>query len=245
MAVKTYPGEMPRKRKPRAMTQPTKREAMLSVRELDALKMRASGKSQDEIAKTLGVTQQRVSQILAKLDDNAAAEKRLLSHRHKMRQHFVLEHLQREALDAWNRSIGKHQKSIVSQKSIPVTSKDGENGEKTQMTTERTTRLETEELVGDPSFLSEARAATMAIIELWGYKAPVKVQASRETSEFEELEDAALLELAQREFEAMREKQGAINVDVLRRDDIAGDSAVNPDGLPEGSDDGDELAGGS
>jgi predicted transcriptional regulator len=239
MAVKTYPGEMPRKRKPRAMTQPTKREALLSVRELDALKMRAQGKSQGEIATALGVTQQRVSQILAKLDDNAAAEKRLLSHRHKMRQHFVLEHIQREALDAWERSVGKHQKSVVSQKSIPATATDGQST--TQMTTERTTRLETEELVGDPSFLSEARAATMAIIELWGYKAPVKVQAARETSEFEELEDAALLELAQREFEAMRGKTDAIDTTVLRGDDPAVSSAIDNLELPEGSDDGNEL----
>jgi DNA-binding CsgD family transcriptional regulator len=243
MAVKTYPGEMPRKRKPRVRTQPTKREATLSVRELDALKMRASGKSQDEIANALGVTQQRVSQILARLDDNAAAEKRLLSHRHKIRQHFVLEWAQREAQEAWYRSIGKHQKSTVSQKTIPATAEDGKST--TQMTTERTTRLETEELVGNPAFLAQAIAASQAIIELWGYKAPVKVQASRETSEFEELADAALLELAQREFEVMRKQQGAIDADVLRRDGTDGDLSRDvPDAapdLPEGSEDGSEM----
>lgn len=132
-------------------------------REQRAWSLTLRGRTQDEVARELGISQPTVSKILARVEARVSADLASDAQNHRLRQSARLEYLYREAVDAWEFS-------------------------KPTASVPRHTAA-----VGDRRFLAEARSLLADLRRLWGLDAPVKVEAPSCDRPFLAMSDEELL----------------------------------------------------
>jgi predicted transcriptional regulator len=141
------------------------------------------GWSMSRIAAELGITKGAVSKAMRRGEQHAIAELKTTISAHKAKALERLEWLYYEARDAWERSKEPHTKKLSRQRK-PA------DDEKAVPST--TTQLVTEETVGDPRYLSEARMCIDRICKLLGIDSPAKVALVDPDKEFEGVTDEEL-----------------------------------------------------
>ena len=127
--------------------------------ELHAWDLRCRGWTQARIADELGLTQQSVSRILARVNKRSLKELTRRVELLKAEQHARLDHLYSEAMAGWERT------------KLPVLEVSTRERVRTDGETTHTDRTKTQYVasqVGDVRFLQEARALLKAQCELWG-----------------------------------------------------------------------------
>jgi hypothetical protein len=124
--------------------------------------MATEGCSQHEIARTLGISQPAVSQILQRVDDRWASENQNRLARHKGELVRKLAYIHREALHAWEQS--KAQRTRRRQRKT-------EGGETAGAGT--VAELVVEDSHGDPRHLDTARRALADQARVLGVAGPV------------------------------------------------------------------------
>jgi predicted transcriptional regulator len=133
-------------------------------RELDLDKlseMRLEGKSQNEMAQALGLSQSQVSQDLKKLDARWEAAIGN-THLHKAREAAKLDRLERKFNEAWKRSLEDKETKVAEKITV---------GEVTR--TKAVSRLEKRD--GNPAFLAGALACIEKRCALIGLAAPKRL----------------------------------------------------------------------
>ncbi len=138
----------------------------------EAWRLRVQGWQQSRIAAHLGVSQQRVSQLLRATEVKLYAEFKEHALEVKARQTAQLEHAFMLAMDQWERSCGDAEKvSVTSGRTKMFDS--GEAVALPDMAT-RTTERQT----GNPALLGVALKALADIRQIWGLNAAEKTQVS-------------------------------------------------------------------
>lgn len=138
-----------------------KREVIIE-REQRAWELRQLGWTQEHIARELGITQDGVSKILARVSRRVIGNLADDVERVKRDQTAFLERIADEAMRAWERS-----QLDACERTTRTMSADGSNS----LTEEKRT---VKGQVGDQRFLAEARAAKADIRKIWGIDSPEK-----------------------------------------------------------------------
>lgn len=147
---------------PKEVTRDNEREAWL---------LRKQGWTQERIAGRLGLSQQAVCTMLARIEKKLAAEFRDQAEEIKARQTALLETLADEVLTQWRRSCEEAFTEVtVKGKTTGGKGKSGaENDQsKAQITTTR------EAQSGNPALIAQARGTLADIRDIWGLDAPKK-----------------------------------------------------------------------
>lgn len=167
----------------------------LAAREEQAWRLRLIGKSEREIAETMGLSQPGVHQILKRVEKRALAEAKAMVLRVKVREHARLEFIFSEAMAGYERSQRQAEREITE-------AKRGTDGNAAGSKIQRMR----EGRDGDPVWLNTALAAGDRIRKLWGLDAPVKIQNVREPDAVEQMNNAQLLDALAREIAEERRK---------------------------------------
>jgi DNA-binding MarR family transcriptional regulator len=160
--------------------------ARIRLRALQVLDLAVAGRSQHQIAASLGITQPAVSKILRRLEDRLLADLSYKVERQRAQQTLRLQYLYGEAMEAWRAS---------KQEAVRRRQRQTTGGEGTSATV---AEIVAENQHGDPRFLEVGRKALADLRGLWGLDAPDVVQT---VSPYATMSDAALaaeLELQQR-----------------------------------------------
>lgn len=154
--------------------------ARVRLREVKAMQLHLEGRSQHDIARTLGVSQPAVSKMLRRIEERLLADVAWRVDRQRARHSLRLEFLYGEAVRAWRASqddgVRRRQRKT-----------DGSSGGGTVTVAE----LTSESRHGDPRFLDEARRVLSDLRTLWGVDAPERVSIEA-TSPFMAMSDDAL-----------------------------------------------------
>lgn len=139
-------------------------KALALERQRRAWELRTQGRTERQIAAELGVDQSTVHAALARASDAYLASVQGDVARLKAEQSAVLQHAQAEALAAWERSKGglKHVRKSSREKA------EGEPAAPASVV------QEWQEDAGDPRYLAEVRAASEALLKVWGLNAAQK-----------------------------------------------------------------------
>lgn len=152
--------------------------ARIRLRELHVMEQTLEGRTQHQIAASLGISQPAVCKIVQRLEDRLLADVAWKVERHRARQTMRLEFLYGEAIRAWRNSqqqtLRKRQRqSGVEGKGTTVAEIVSENSH------------------GDPRFLEEARRALQDLRSVWGVNAPERLSVET-SSPYTEMSNKAL-----------------------------------------------------
>ena len=137
---------------------------------------------QRQIATTLGISQAAVSKILTRVDERALRDLTAAVARQKAAQTRVLDHLQAEALQAW-----EHSKAETTRRRQRQSHAEGRGpGTSVELTVE--TRH------GDPRYLEVVLRTLADRRKLWGLDAPQQVEVRATRNPYADLDEAALRE---------------------------------------------------
>jgi DNA-binding CsgD family transcriptional regulator len=159
--------------------------ARIRLRALQVLDLAVAGRSQHQIATSLGITQPAVSKILRRLEERLGADRAYQVDRQRAQQTLRLQHLYGESMAAWDRSkqdaVRRRQRQS-----------NGGNGHGATVA-----EIVAENQHGDPRFLEVARKTLGDLRSVWGLDAPAVIQA---VSPYATMSDDALeAELAQQQ----------------------------------------------
>lgn len=173
-----------------------------AAREERGWRLRLLGKTEREIAETLGMNQSGVHKLLARVERRLLDDAKAMVARVKAREHARLEFIFAEAMAGYERS------QRTAERETTEARRSGE-GEASASAGTKIQRVK-EGRDGDPVWLNTALAAGDRIRKLWGLDAPVKVQQVREATAVEQMDSAALLAEVEREIaeERRRIEQG-------------------------------------
>jgi predicted transcriptional regulator len=133
------------------------------LREIQVLEQILEGRTQHQIAASVGISQPAVSKIVRRLEERLLADLSQKAERHRARQTLRLEHLYGQAMEAW-----KESKTEGLRRRQRKTERDDGGGS-------TTAELMAENRQGDPRYLDEARKALGDLRKLWGIDAPERV----------------------------------------------------------------------
>lgn len=146
-------------------------------RDRRAWELRQKGWTTRHIAEELTVDHSTICRALSRVETRLAKQFEQDALRIKARHTAQLEHIADEAMQAWERSKLDAEMERVTDKD--VTLDGGMEGTKVMLpATETTTVHEKRGQAGNPSFLSEARAAQADIRSIWGLDAPKKTDVT-------------------------------------------------------------------
>lgn len=126
-------------------------------REQEVVRLATEGRSQHQIARTVGISQPAVCQILRRVDERWLRDNQDRVARAKAEQTRKLDHLYREALHAWEES--KAQRTRRRQRKTDG-QPAGEGG--------GVAELIVDDSHGDPRYLEAARRALADLARVWG-----------------------------------------------------------------------------
>jgi predicted transcriptional regulator len=132
-------------------------QARIREREQLVVELATLGRTQEEIAHELDVSQPAVSKILRRVDDQWVRENVDRIAHHKAQQVRKLERLFREAMRAWDQS--KAQRTRRRQRKTGTT--DGDLGE-------TVAEITVDDSYGDPRYLEAARRSLNDLARVWG-----------------------------------------------------------------------------
>jgi predicted transcriptional regulator len=148
------------------------------------LELSNQGFTQVEIAVELGITQAAVSKIVRRVETRILKDRFPLIERQWARQTYRLEHIYREAMRAWARSIGEKTRRRQRR------AQDGKHG---PVIAELVMEIEH----GNPQFLEVGRKALADIRKLCGISAPESISvAAQPERPYEHLSDEELRQRA-------------------------------------------------
>lgn len=127
------------------------------------------GKRQSEIAEIIGVTQQQISFDLKSIQKDWLKNTAILLDEFKVKELAKLDQLEREAWEAWRRSIGKIETKTIIAKGL----KQNEEGKISSNLIDQNTRVE--EKIGDPRFLDIVIRCVEKRCKLLGLDMPTKL----------------------------------------------------------------------
>jgi DNA-binding CsgD family transcriptional regulator len=159
-------------------------QARIRLREVQVLEQILEGRTQHEIAATLGISQPAVSKIARRIEERLLDDLAYKIERQRARQTLRLEFLYREAIHAWHAS---KQESLRRRQR----KSDGGAGEAATIA-----EIVSEDRHGDPRYLEEARKALADLRTVWGINAPERMSieaSSPYTSMSEEALEATLV----------------------------------------------------
>lgn len=162
--------------------------ARIRLRELQVMEQILLGRSQHQIALSLGITQPAVSKIVKRIEERLLADVSYQAERQRARQTLQLGYLYREGIDAWQAS----KQDAVRRRQRRA---DGAGAGGT------VTELVAENQHGDPRFLEVARKALGDVRTLWGINAPERIAA---VTTFHAMSDAALEQELQRQLQLLQ-----------------------------------------
>jgi len=159
--------------------------ARIRLRALQVLDLAVAGRSQHQIAASLGITQPAVSKILRRLEERLLADVAYKVERQRAQQTLRLHYIYSESMEAWRAS----KQEAVRRRQRQTTGGEGSSATVAEIVAEHQH--------GDPRFLEVARKALGDLRGLWGLDAPDVVQT---LSPYATMSDAALeAELAQQQ----------------------------------------------
>jgi predicted transcriptional regulator len=169
-------------------------------REVRAWQMARDGHQQPEIAAELGVTQQAVSKILKRISTRAIKRLNGAEDERRALHTARLEHIYREAIEAWERSKLPRKKSSSKKLRVGGASpldlaklEEGVSVGGVEPTTVREEmRNEASTTDGDFLFLQTALQADGELRKLWGLNAPKKLDILDKRRPLEQLSDDEL-----------------------------------------------------
>jgi len=149
----------------------------IRLREIQVLDQMLAGRTQHQIAASLGISQPAVSKIERRIEERLLSDAAYKTERQRARQTLQLRYIYGEALDAWHGSkadaVRRRQR-----KSEGVGSTGGSVAE-----------VVAENQHGDPRYLEVARKALGDLRDVWGVNAPERIEA---VSPFATMPDSAL-----------------------------------------------------
>jgi uncharacterized protein YerC len=156
-------------------------EPRLRIREREqrVLHLVIRGRTQQQIATEVGVSQPAVSKILKRVEDRLVADVAPMVERWRVRQTLRLDHVYSEAIAGWEAS----KQDSVRRRQRKLEAGRGPGGTLAELVSENRP--------GDPSFLEVARRALADLRAIWGVNAPDRLAVSA-TAAFASLSDAAL-----------------------------------------------------
>jgi len=138
--------------------------------------LRLQGHTQTEIGQLLGVDQSTISRDLKAIDEDLKAQARENLETIKARELAKIEHREREAWKAWDRSQKDKTSIAVENEGL-----EGSDGATTAVvTTKVKTTKKTEAQAGDPRFLEQVGDCGKARRQLLGLDAPKKITLTDE-----------------------------------------------------------------
>jgi DNA-binding CsgD family transcriptional regulator len=150
----------------------------IQARELQVLELFLAGRTQHQIAATVGISQAAVSKILQRIEERALTDLSNRVERQRARQTLRLEYIVNASMRAWHASqtdrLRKRQRK---------TDADG--------VAATVAELVSENRHGDPRYLAEARAALKDLRAIWGLEAPRDLTVAV-TGPFTAMSDSAL-----------------------------------------------------
>lgn len=181
-----------------------------AAREEQVWKLKLQGRTEREIALTVGLTQSGVHQIVQRVEQRVLADVKATVLRIKGRQHARLEYIFAEAMAGYERSQRTAEREVQEAKSGPASRRDDGTVVPGQSAGSKIQRVK-EGRDGDPVWLNTALSAHDRMCKLWGLDAPVKVQQVREPTAEEQFTSVELLAAVEREIAEERQKlaQGA------------------------------------
>ena len=144
--------------------------------------MYLQGITQAEIGQRLGVSQPQISYDLRVLRNRWLQSSIVNINEAKARELARVDHLEREYWEAWERSIGKHQTKTVKARG---TKESAESAEQT---------VKTEDINGDPRYLSGVQWCINKRCEVLGLDAPTKREITGRAGEAIEIKDVTARE---------------------------------------------------
>ena len=153
----------------------------IRLREAQVLELAHQGHRQRQIAATLGISQAAVSKILTRVDERALRDLTAAVARQKAAQTRVLDHLQAEALQAWEHSKAETTRRRQRQ------SHAGGRGPGTSVA-----EITVENRHGDPRYLEVVLRTLADRRKLWGLDAPQQVEVQATRNPYADLDEATL-----------------------------------------------------
>jgi DNA-binding CsgD family transcriptional regulator len=150
----------------------------IQARELQVLELFLAGRTQHQIAATVGISQPAVSKILQRLEERVLKDAGNRLEHQRARQTLRLEYIVTASMRAWHAS-----QTDRLQKRQRKTDTDGVGA--------TVAELVSENRHGDPRYLAEARAALKDQRALWGLEAPRDVTVAV-TAPFTAMSEAVL-----------------------------------------------------
>lgn len=149
------------------------REAQeVQEREETAWKLRVEGRTQQQIADTVGLSQAAISLLLKRVGERHAEEFRDQAEAVKTRQSEQLERVFNQAMAAWERSLTDEERRTITKGRVRVM----DSGMMIEIPdTETIMRVGQS---GNPALLAQAMKALADIRSIWGLDAPKKVDAT-------------------------------------------------------------------
>ena len=154
----------------------------IRLREIQVLEQMLTGRTQHQMAASLGITQAGVSKIVRRIEERLLADVAYKVERQRARQTLQLSFLYAEAMGGWRAS----QQDAIRRRQR----QSGEIG-----TGANVAELVTENQHGDPRYLEVARKTLADLRIVWGVDAPDRIET---VTRYAAMTDAALdAELAQ------------------------------------------------
>lgn len=153
--------------------------ARIRLRETRVMEQILEGRTQHQIAESLGISQPAVSKIARRMEERLLADLSLTAGRQRARHTLRLEHLYAEAMRAWRDS------------QQDATRRRQRKSEGTAAGGTTFAELVSENRHGDPRYLDEARKALADLRKVWGVDAPERL-AVQAAMPFASLSDTAL-----------------------------------------------------
>ena len=179
-----------RRRRPRGGKGGSEPRTHVRLREVQALQAILEGRSQHEIARTLGVSQPAVSKMLKRIEERQLSDVTWRVERQRARHSLRLEYLYSEAIRAWRAS----QEDALRRRQRKT---DGAGSPST------VAEVISERQHGDPRYLEEARRALADLRTLWGVDAPERLSVDA-TSPYASMSDEAVAAELVRQSDLLR-----------------------------------------
>jgi DNA-binding CsgD family transcriptional regulator len=151
--------------------------ARIRLREIQVLDLAVAGRSQHQIAASLGISQPGVSKILRRIDERVLADGAYKVERQRAQQTLRLQHIYGESMGGWRAS----KQDGIRRRQRQTSGGDGPGATVAEVVAENQH--------GDPRFLEVSRKALADLRSLWGVDAPERIQA---VSPYATMSDAAL-----------------------------------------------------
>jgi hypothetical protein len=148
----------------------------IRLREIQVLDQLVIGRSQHQIAASLGISQPAVSKIARRIEERLLSDLAYKVERQRARQTLQLHYLYAESMDAWHTS---------KQDAVRRRQRKTDDGGDAATVAE----VVAENQHGDPRYLEVARKSLADLRSVWGIDAPDRVEA---VTPFAAMSDAAL-----------------------------------------------------